>query len=429
MKLWNKQQTAPLEKQIEHFTVGNDRELDMILMPYDLLASKAHAQMLAASGLISTKEADELIAELNVLQKEYEAGELTIEDAFEDMHSKIEYELTQRLGEVGKKIHTARSRNDQVLVALQLYQKEELKRIKNKVFQLFELLLDLAQKHANTLLPGYTHMQVAMPSSFGLWFSAYAELLIDDLSLLNAALEVTDQNPLGSAAGYGSSFPIDRDLTTELLGFGEMKVNVVAAQLGRGRVERTSSTALAALGSTWSKLSHDICQYLSQNYAFISFPDSLTTGSSIMPHKKNPDLFELLRAKGNALQQLPFLMGSLTQNLSSGYHRDLQLLKGPLLEGISSCQDSLDILLFALPQIEVNSAILADERYRYLFSVDTLNEMVKKGIPFREAYQQMGQAIADGTYTPKTDLEHSHVGSLGQLALDRIREKMAKRMA
>ena len=429
MKLWNKQQTAPLEKQIEHFTVGNDRELDMILMPYDLLASKAHAQMLGASGLISTKEADELIAELNVLQKEYEAGELTIEDAFEDMHSKIEYELTQRLGEVGKKIHTARSRNDQVLVALQLYQKEELKRIKDKVFQLFELLLDLAQKHANTLLPGYTHMQVAMPSSFGLWFSAYAELLIDDLSLLNAALEVTDQNPLGSAAGYGSSFPIDRDLTTELLGFGEMKVNVVAAQLGRGRVERTSSTALAALGSTWSKLSHDICQYLSQNYAFISFPDSLTTGSSIMPHKKNPDLFELLRAKGNALQQLPFLMGSLTQNLSSGYHRDLQLLKGPLLEGISSCQDSLDILLFALPQIEVNSAILADERYRYLFSVDTLNEMVKKGIPFREAYQQMGQAIADGTYTPKTDLEHSHVGSLGQLALDRIREKMAKRMA
>ena len=429
MKLWNKQQTAPLEKQIEHFTVGNDRELDMILMPYDLLASKAHAQMLGASGLISTKEADELIDELNVLQKEYEAGELTIEDAFEDMHSKIEYELTQRLGEVGKKIHTARSRNDQVLVALQLYQKEELKRIKDKVFQLFELLLDLAQKHANTLLPGYTHMQVAMPSSFGLWFSAYAELLIDDLSLLNAALEVTDQNPLGSAAGYGSSFPIDRDLTTELLGFGEMKVNVVAAQLGRGRVERTSSTALAALGSTWSKLSHDICQYLSQNYAFISFPDSLTTGSSIMPHKKNPDLFELLRAKGNALQQLPFLMGSLTQNLSSGYHRDLQLLKGPLLEGISSCQDSLDILLFALPQIEVNSAILADERYRYLFSVDTLNEMVKKGIPFREAYQQMGQAIADGTYTPKTDLEHSHVGSLGQLALDRIREKMAKRMA
>jgi len=429
MKLWNKQQTAPLEKQIEHFTVGNDRELDMILMPYDLLASKAHAQMLGASGLISTKEADELIAELNVLQKEYEAGELTIEDTFEDMHSKIEYEITQRLGEVGKKIHTARSRNDQVLVALQLYQKEELKRIKDKVFQLFELLLDLAQKHANTLLPGYTHMQVAMPSSFGLWFSAYAELLIDDLSLLNAALEVTDQNPLGSAAGYGSSFPIDRDLTTELLGFGEMKVNVVAAQLGRGRVERTSSTALAALGSTWSKLSHDICQYLSQNYAFISFPDSLTTGSSIMPHKKNPDLFELLRAKGNALQQLPFLMGSLTQNLSSGYHRDLQLLKGPLLEGISSCQDSLDILLFALPQIEVNSAILADERYRYLFSVDTLNEMVKKGIPFREAYQQMGQAIADGTYTPKTDLEHSHVGSLGQLALDRIREKMAKRMA
>lgn len=429
MKLWNKQQTAPLEKQIEHFTVGNDRELDMILMPYDLMASKAHAQMLAASGLISTKEADELIAELNVLQKEYEAGELTIEDTFEDMHSKIEYELTQRLGEVGKKIHTARSRNDQVLVAMQLYQKEELKRIKDKVFQLFELLLDLAQKHANTLLPGYTHMQVAMPSSFGLWFSAYAELLIDDLSLLNAALEVTDQNPLGSAAGYGSSFPIDRDLTTELLGFGEMKVNVVAAQLGRGRVERTSSTALAALGSTWSKLSHDICQYLSQNYAFISFPDSLTTGSSIMPHKKNPDLFELLRAKGNALQQLPFLMGSLTQNLSSGYHRDLQLLKGPLLEGISSCQDSLDILLFALPQIEVNSAILADERYRYLFSVDTLNEMVKKGIPFREAYQQMGQAIADGTYAPKTDLEHSHVGSLGQLALDRIREKMAKRMA
>lgn len=429
MKLWNKHQTAPLEKQIEHFTVGNDRELDMILMPYDLLASKAHAQMLAASGLITKSEADALVAELNVLQKEYDSGELTIEEEFEDMHSKIEYELTQRLGEVGKKIHTARSRNDQVLVALQLYQKQELNQIKGKIFKLFELLLDLAEKHADTLLPGYTHMQVAMPSSFGLWFSAYAELLVDDLSLLNAALEVNNQNPLGSAAGYGSSFPIDRDLTTKLLGFAEMKVNVVAAQLGRGRVERTTATALAALGSTWSKLSHDICQYLSQNYAFISFPESLTTGSSIMPHKKNPDLFELLRAKGNALQQLPVLMGSLTQNLSSGYHRDLQLLKGPLLEGVNSCLASLDMLLFALPQIQVNSNILADERYRYLFSVDTLNEMVKNGVPFREAYQQMGQAIAEDTYSPKTDVEHSHVGSLGQLALDRIREKMAKRMA
>ena len=314
-----------------------------------------------------------------------------------------------------------------MLVALQLYQKESLLEVKSKVLQLFECLLGLAEQHAQSLLPGYTHMQVAMPSSFGLWFSAYAELLIDDTTLINAALEITDQNPLGSAAGYGSSFPIDRKRTTELLGFSTLKYNVVAAQLGRGRVERSTATALSQLGSTWAKLCQDICLYLSQDLDFISFPESLTTGSSIMPHKKNPDVFELLRAKGNSLQQLPLLLGSITQNLSSGYHRDLQLLKGPLIQGLLEAQECLDILLHALPQIQVKEDLLKAEKYRFIFSVDTLNELVKNGVSFRDAYQQMGQSIAEGRYEPKTDIDHQHLGSLGQLALEEIRLKMKEK--
>ena len=288
--------------------------------------------------------------------------------------------------------------------------------------------MQLARKHKHVLLPGYTHTQVAMPSSFGLWFSAYAELLIDDLSHLKAALEIADQNPLGSAAGYGTSFPVDREMTSRELNFSELKYNVVAAQLGRGRVEKSTAIALAALGSTWSKLCQDICLYISQNFDFISFPQELTTGSSIMPHKKNPDLFELLRAKGNILQLLPQNMGSVTQNLPSGYHRDLQLLKGPLIEGIETVKECLDILLFALPQIQVKTNILQDPCYAYIFSVDTLNELVIQGIPFREAYRQMGEAIDAGTYTPKTDVKHTHLGSLGNLGLDRIQKKMEKRL-
>ena len=424
MKLWNKQALQSIDQKIERFTVGQDRYWDMYLFPYDIQASKAHAQMLGEVGLISREESQLLQKGLDQLLAEYEEGTLVIEESFEDMHSKIEFELTERLGETGKKIHTARSRNDQVLVALQLYQKESLLEVKSKVMQLFECLLGLAEQHAQSLLPGYTHMQVAMPSSFGLWFSAYAELLIDDTTLINAALEITDQNPLGSAAGYGSSFPIDRKRTTELLGFSTLKYNVVAAQLGRGRVERSTATALSQLGSTWAKLCQDICLYLSQDLDFISFPESLTTGSSIMPHKKNPDVFELLRAKGNSLQQLPLLLGSITQNLSSGYHRDLQLLKGPLIQGLLEAQECLDILLHALPQIQVKEDLLKAEKYRFIFSVDTLNELVKNGVSFREAYQQMGQSIAEGRYEPKTDIDHQHLGSLGQLALEEIRLKM-----
>jgi len=424
MKLWNKQALQSIDQKIERFTVGQDRYWDMYLFPYDIQASKAHAQMLGEVGLISGEESQLLQKGLDQLLAEYEEGTLVIEESFEDMHSKIEFELTERLGETGKKIHTARSRNDQVLVALQLYQKDSLLEVKSKVLQLFECLLGLAEQHAQSLLPGYTHMQVAMPSSFGLWFSAYAELLIDDTTLINAALEITDQNPLGSAAGYGSSFPIDRKRTTELLGFSTLKYNVVAAQLGRGRVERSTATALSQLGSTWAKLCQDICLYLSQDLDFISFPESLTTGSSIMPHKKNPDVFELLRAKGNSLQQLPLLLGSITQNLSSGYHRDLQLLKGPLIQGLLEAQECLDILLHALPQIQVKEDLLKAEKYRFIFSVDTLNELVKNGVSFREAYQQMGQSIAEGRYEPKTDIDHQHLGSLGQLALEEIRLKM-----
>lgn len=427
MKLWNKQALQSIDQKIERFTVGQDRYWDMYLFPYDIQASKAHAQMLGEVGLISGEESQLLQKGLDQLLAEYEEGTLVIEESFEDMHSKIEFELTERLGETGKKIHTARSRNDQVLVALQLYQKESLLEVKSKVLQLFECLLGLAEQHAQSLLPGYTHMQVAMPSSFGLWFSAYAELLIDDTTLINAALEITDQNPLGSAAGYGSSFPIDRKQTTELLGFSTLKYNVVAAQLGRGRVERSTATALSQLGSTWAKLCQDICLYLSQDLDFISFPESLTTGSSIMPHKKNPDVFELLRAKGNSLQQLPLLLGSITQNLSSGYHRDLQLLKGPLIQGLLEAQECLDILLHALPQIQVKEDLLKAEKYRFIFSVDTLNELVKNGVSFREAYQQMGQSIAEGRYEPKTDIDHQHLGSLGQLGLEEIRLKMKEK--
>ncbi|PQJ16490.1 argininosuccinate lyase [Aureicoccus marinus] len=427
MKLWNKQALQSIDQKIERFTVGQDRYWDMYLFPYDIQASKAHAQMLGEVRLISGEESQLLQKGLDQLLAEYEEGTLVIEESFEDMHSKIEFELTERLGETGKKIHTARSRNDQVLVALQLYQKESLLEIKSKVLQLFQCLLELSEQHAQSLLPGYTHMQVAMPSSFGLWFSAYAELLIDDTTMINAALDITDQNPLGSAAGYGSSFPIDRMRTTELLGFSTLKYNVVAAQLGRGRVERSTATALSQLGSTWAKLCQDICLYLSQDLDFISFPESLTTGSSIMPHKKNPDVFELLRAKGNSLQQLPLLLGSITQNLSSGYHRDLQLLKGPLIQGLLESRECLDILLYALPQIQVKEDLLKAEKYRFIFSVDTLNELVKNGVSFREAYQQMGQSIAEGRYQPKNGIDHQHLGSLGQLALEEIRLKMKEK--
>ena len=422
MKLWDKGFST--DKKIDHFTVGNDRELDLVLAKYDVLASKAHAKMLAKVGLLTEVEAQALVKELNTIEKSIEKGTFTIEEAFEDMHSKIEFLLTEKLGDIGKKIHTARSRNDQVLVAMQLYLKNELQEIITEVQSLFQLLLSLAKKHEKVLLPGYTHLQIAMPSSFGLWFSAYAETLIDDLYLVQAAYQITDQNPLGSAAGYGSSFPIDRKFTTEEMGFQTLKHNVVAAQMGRGKVEKASAFGISSIAGTLSKLAMDITLYMSQNFDFISFPNELTTGSSIMPHKKNPDVFELIRAKCNRIQGIPNQLILVTNNLPSGYHRDLQLVKDILVPALQDTKACLEMMTFSLKEIKVNKNILDDPKYDYLFSVDTLNELVKSGMPFRDAYKTMGKAIENGNFKPKRDIKHTHEGSLGNLQLDAIQVKM-----
>ena len=422
MKLWDKGFST--DKKIDHFTVGNDRELDLHLAKYDVIASKAHAKMLGKIGLLTEKETKELIGELDIIAAKIEKGTFVIEKNFEDMHSKIEFQLTLALGDTGKKIHTARSRNDQVLVAMHLYLKDELAEIKSMTKTLFDLLLNLADKHKRVLLPGYTHLQIAMPSSFGLWFSAYAESLIDDLYFVNAAFKVADQNPLGSAAGYGSSFPIDRSFTTKEMGFETMKYNVVAAQMGRGKVEKATAFGMANIAATLSKMAMDICLYMSQNFDFISFPDELTTGSSIMPHKKNPDVFELVRGKCNKLQSIPNQLTMVINNLPSGYHRDLQLVKEIIVPAIQDMKACLEIMTFSLREIKVNDGILEDPKYDYLFSVDTLNELVQNGIPFRDAYKQMGKEIDAGTFTPKRNIKHTHEGSLGNLCLEEIRKKM-----
>tara|TARA_R110000796_G_scaffold250788_4_gene380736 strand:- start:105420 stop:106700 length:1281 start_codon:yes stop_codon:yes gene_type:complete len=422
MKLWDKGFST--DKKIDHFTVGNDRELDLQLAKYDVIASKAHAKMLGKIGLLTQKETDALVNELNAIAKTIEKGVFTIEDSFEDMHSKIEYILTEKLGDTGKKIHTARSRNDQVLVAMHLYLKNELSEIKEETKILFDLLLNLADKYKTVLLPGYTHLQIAMPSSFGLWFSAYAESLIDDLYFIDAAYKIADQNPLGSAAGYGSSFPIDRTFTTEEMGFATQKFNVVAAQMGRGKVEKAAAFGMSSIAATLSKMAMDICLYMSQNFNFISFPDELTTGSSIMPHKKNPDVFELIRGKCNKLQSIPNQLTLILTNLPSGYHRDLQLVKEVIVPAVQDLKACIEILTFSLKEIRVNESIVDDPKYDYLFSVDTLNELVLSGIPFRDAYKQMGVEINEGTFTPKRDIKHTHEGSLGNLCLNEIRKKM-----
>lgn len=422
MKLWQKGNAA--HQKVDHFTVGSDREYDLLLAAYDCEASSAHAQMLAKIGLLTKEEADLVTLALNNLKKKALEGSFTIEDEFEDMHSKIEHVLTDQLGDLGKKIHTARSRNDQVLVAMHLYLKDEITGIKKTVIELFDLLMSLAEQHKNELIPGYTHLQVAMPSSFGMWFSAYAESLIDDVQFLNTAFSLVDQNPLGSAAGYGSSFPIDREYTTEALNFGTLKYNSVAAQMSRGKVEKTTAVALSMVGSTLSKFAMDVCLYMGQDFNFISFPDDLTTGSSIMPHKKNPDIFELIRGKCNALQALPTQLTLLTTNLPSGYHRELQLAKGPIIDGIQELKACLDMLLFSLPKIEVSKNITDQSKYDYLFSVDTLNAKVQDGMPFRDAYRELGNAIENGDYDPNRSVEHTHLGSIGNLGLEQIREKM-----
>ena len=424
MKLWDKGFST--DKKIDHFTVGNDRKLDLVLAKYDVIASKAHAKMLGKVGLIYEDEAKDLVKALDSIAKDIEKGKFTIEDDFEDMHSKIEFMLTEKLGDTGKKIHSARSRNDQVLVAMQLYLKDELTEIKSQVKTLFDLLVKLADKHKNVLLPGYTHLQIAMPSSFGLWFSAYAESLIDDLYFVQAAYKVADQNPLGSAAGYGSSFPIDRSFTTAEMEFATQKYNVVAAQMGRGKVEKATAFGVSSVAATLSKMAMDICLYMSQNFDFISFPNELTTGSSIMPHKKNPDVFELIRAKCNKIQAVPNQLIMIINNLPSGYHRDLQLVKEVIVPALQDMHACLEMMTFSLKEIKVNKNILDDPKYDYLFSVDTLNELVKNGMPFRDAYKTMGKAIENGNFKPKRDIEHSHEGSLGNLCLEQIKEKMGK---
>jgi argininosuccinate lyase len=422
MKLWQKNQ-APHQK-IDQFTVEKDREYDLHLAAYDCQASIAHAQMLAQIGVLTPKEAEQILSVLGDLKNDAENGNFVIEAEFEDMHSKIEYVLTQKLGDLGKKIHTARSRNDQVLVALHLYLKSEIETIKGLTHDFFQLLMDLASRHQNQLMPGYTHFQVAMPSSFGLWFSAYAESLVDDVILLNAAHKIVDQNPLGSAAGYGSSFPIDRKATTISMDFSTLKYNVIAAQMSRGKAEKTTATALAAVAATLSKLAMDLCLFMGQEHNFVAFPEELTTGSSIMPHKKNPDVFELIRGKCNLLQALPSQLSLLMVNLPSGYHREMQLAKGTIIEAVEDLKSCLEMFAFSLKEIQVRENILEDPKYQYIFSVDTLNQWVKAGMPFRDAYKKMGELIAKGEYSPEKKLDHTHIGSLGNLALEEIQKKM-----
>ena len=422
MKLWQK--NIPANDKITDFTVGKDRDFDLHLAAYDCQASIAHTQMLGKIGILAEQEAQAIVEVLKELKSQAENSKFVIEDSFEDMHSKIEFTLTEKLGDIGKKIHTARSRNDQILVAMHLYLKEEIAVIKKMTYDFFMLLIKLSDQHKDKLLPGYTHFQVAMPSSFGLWFSAYAESLIDDIVLLNAAKKIVDQNPLGSAAGFGSSFPIDRKATTESLNFSDLKYNVIAAQMSRGKAEKTTAFAIASLSANLSKMANDICLYMSQEHNFISFPEDLTTGSSIMPHKKNPDVFELIRGKSNILQGLPNQLILLTTNLPSGYHREMQLAKGLIIEGIEDIKACLDIFNYSLKEIKIREKILEDPKYKYVFSVDTLNEWVKKGMPFRDAYKKMGEAINKGDYQPKKELDHTHLGSLGNLALDEIQTKM-----
>lgn len=423
MKLWQKDKAALSE--VEKFTVGNDRELDLQLAPFDVLGSIAHVTMLASVGLLEKSEKDILIKELQDIYKRI-GSTFALDEGVEDIHSQVELMLTRKLGDVGKKIHSARSRNDQVLVDLKLFLRSEIEKLVSKSKELFDLLIQQSEKHKDDLLPGYTHLQLAMPSSFGLWFGAYAESLVDDLITLQAAFDVVNKNPLGSAAGYGSSFPINRALTTELLGFEDMNYNVVYAQMGRGKTERIVASAMANIAATLSKLSMDACLFLNQNFGFISFPDELTTGSSIMPHKKNPDVFELIRSHCNRIQALPNEIMLMTTNLPSGYHRDLQLLKEHLFPAFKNLSDCIGMAGLMLSNISVNKDLLKDEKYKYLFSVEEVNKLVLQGTPFRDAYKKVGMDIAQNKFTHTTYVNHTHEGSIGNLCNQQIVENMEK---
>mgnify|MGYP001298065382 FL=1 len=424
MKLWNNKNS--INKKTDSFTVGKDLYYDLFLAQYDCQASIAHAKMLQKIGVFSKNELNKIITELENIKVKSEKGELLIEDKFEDIHSKIEYELTQKLGDLGKKIHTGRSRNDQILVAIQLYLKKEINDIKLLAKTFFDLLIDLAKKNKNYLMPGYTHFQIAMPSSFGLWFSAYAESLIDDVEFLNLAKFFVNQNPLGSAAGFGSSFNIDRIETTKELKFDYLKYNSMAAQISRGKIELTTSNAIASLANTLSKFAMDICLYMGKEYDFISFPNDLTTGSSIMPHKKNPDIFELIRGKCNILKSLPTQITMLTANLPSGYHREMQLAKGPIIDAVIEIKECLKIFTESLKFIKIKKNILEDPKYKNIFSVDSVNEYVKKGMPFRDAYQKIKEKIESKKYKSTQKINHSHIGSIGNLSLNEINKKMIR---
>jgi len=410
-KLWEKENKT--DSLIEKFTIGNDQSLDMLIAPFDIIASKAHAKMLSKVELISADECDQLLEGLNEIEILLKNGEFKIEEGVEDIHSQIEFYLTKKYGDTGKKIHTGRSRNDQVLTAIKLFLKNELEIVSSKTQKLIKLFYQLAEKHNGILLPGYTHFQIAMPSSFDLWLSAYAESLEDDLELLFAAKKICDKNPLGSGAGYGSSFPIDREFTTKEMGFAALNKSSVYAQMTRGKSEKVAAIALSSIAHTISKFSYDVCLYLCQNFDFISFPDDLTTGSSIMPHKKNPDVFELLRAKCNILQGLPNQLTLLTNNLPSGYHRDMQLTKELIFPAFSTMKECLDVLTHALPQLEVNKNCMNDKKYDYCFSVEEVNKLVLSGISFRDAYQIIANKINANDFKPERKIDHSHIGSIG----------------
>lgn len=417
-KLWEK--NVQVDAEVEKFTVGKDREMDLYLAKYDALGSMAHITMLESIGLLTSSELKQLLAELKNIYIIAESGNFVIEEGVEDVHSQVELMLTRKLGDIGKKIHSGRSRNDQVLLDLKLFTRTQIQEIVSEVSCLFNTLITQSNRYKDVLLPGYTHLQIAMPSSFGLWFGAYAESLVDDLYLLQAAYKVSNRNPLGSAAGYGSSFPLNRQFTTDLLGFESMNYNVVYAQMGRGKMERTVAFALAGIAATLSKLAYDACMFNSQNFGFIKLPDQFTTGSSIMPHKKNPDVFELTRAKCNKIQSLPQQIILLSNNLPSGYFRDLQIIKEVFLPAFDELKDCLHMVNLMMDTIKVNEHILEDDRYSVIFSVEEVNRLVLSGVPFRDAYKQVGLNIEKGEFTPDQSVNHTHEGSIGNLCNDCI---------
>lgn len=427
MKLWQKDKASL--KEVETFTVGKDREMDLYLAAFDVLGSLAHIEMLESVGLLTKDELSQLQKELKNIYQQIQRGEFNLQEDVEDIHSQVELLLTQKLGDTGKKIHSARSRNDQVLVDVKLFLRNELEELVKSIQPFFDLLQTQSEKYKDLLLPGYTHLQLAMPSSFGLWFGAYAESLVDDVITVKAAYDVVNKNPLGSAAGYGSSFPINRTLTTKLLGFEDLNYNVVYAQMGRGKAERIVAQSLSNVADTLARLSMDACLYLNQNFGFVSFPAELTTGSSIMPHKKNPDVFELIRSHCNRIKALPNEIMMMTTNLPSGYHRDLQLLKEHLFPSFEILKDCIEMAGLMLSNIEIKKDILADEKYKYLFSVEEVNKLVNSGIPFRDAYKKVGLDIEAGKFEYNNQVNHTHEGSIGNLCTAEIKKQLEKTIA